>query len=87
MQKYDSTEQQDKAIVERIKNLAEKYDTTMTRITFAWHFYKGVSSAIVGATKERYLDDAVGALDIKLTAEDVAYIDEAYVPHMIVGAL
>lgn len=87
VQKYDSTEQQDKAIVERIKTLAEKYNTTMTRITFAWHFYKGVSSAIVGATKERYLDDAVGALDIKLTAEDVAYIDEAYVPHKIVGAL
>ena len=85
--KYDSTEEQDRSIAERIKNLAEKYDTTMTRITFAWHFAKGVTSPIIGATKEKYLDDAVGAFDVKLSEEDVAYIDEAYVPHKIMGAL
>ena len=59
----------------------------MTRITFAWHFAKGVASPIIGATKEKYLDDAVGALDIKLSDEDVSYIDECYIPHKIVGAL
>lgn len=85
--KYDSTEEQDKSIAERIKNLAEKYDTTMTRITFAWHFAKGVTSPIIGATKEKYLDDAVGAFEVKLSGEDISYIDEAYVPHKIMGAL
>ena len=59
----------------------------MTRITFARHFAKGVTSPIIGATKEKYLDDAVGAFDVKLSEEDIAYIDEAYVPHKIVGAL
>lgn len=85
--KYDSTEEQDKAIAARIYELAQKYGTTMTAITFAWHFYCGVTSPIVGATKEKYLDDAVAALDIKLSEDDAAYIDELYVPHKIVGAL
>lgn len=85
--KYDSTEQQDKLIASRIKTLAEKHNATMTQITFAWHFAKGIFSPIIGATKEKYLDDAVGAFDVKLTPADIAYIDEAYVPHKIVGAL
>lgn len=59
----------------------------MTAITFAWHFKKGVASPIVGATKERYLDDAVAAFGVNLTDEDEAYIDELYVPHKVVGAL
>ena len=85
--KYDSTEETDKGISARICELAEKYGTSMTRVTLAWHFAKGVASPIVGATKEKYLDDAAGAFGVKLTAEDVAYIDELYVPHHIVGAL
>lgn len=85
--KYDSTEEQDRAIAARIAELAEKYGTSMTAITFAWHFAKGVASPIIGATKEKYLDDAVRAFGVQLTAEDVAYIDEPYVPHKVVGAL
>ncbi len=85
--KYDSTEAQDKRIAERIKEVADKYGTSMTAVTFAWHFKKGVASPIVGATKEKYLDDAVKAFDLDLTDEDVAYIDELYLPHKVVGAL
>lgn len=85
--KYDSTEASDKKISERIAELAVKYGTTMSRIAFAWHFAKGVTSPIIGATKAKYLDDAVGAFDVTLTDEDIAYIDEPYVPHKIVGAL
>ena len=87
MGKYDSTEERDKLIVARINELAERYGATMTQITFAWHFAKGVASPVVGATKEKYLDDAVGALSVKLTPEDVAYIDELYSPHAVVGAI
>lgn len=87
MGKYDSTEERDKLIVARINELAERYGATMTQITFAWHFAKGVASPVVGATKEKYLDDAVGALSVKLTPEDVAYIDELYIPHAVVGAI
>ncbi len=85
--KYDSTEETDTAIAMRIRELAEKRGATMTQIAFAWHFAKGIASPIIGATKEKYLDDAVGAFAINLTVEEVAYIDEPYVPHKIMGAL
>lgn len=85
--KYDSTEQQDKAIAARIEELAKRRGVTMTQIAFAWHFAKGVSSPVIGATKEKHLDDAVGAFSVRLTPEEVAFIDEPYVPHRVVGAL
>ena len=85
--KYDGTESEDRKIVLRVAEIAEKYGTTMTRISLAWQFAKGVSSPIIGATKAKYFDDAAGSFDIKLTAEDIAYLEEPYVPHRIVGAL
>lgn len=85
--KYDSTEEQDQVIAARIRELADKYGMTMTAVTFAWHFAKGVTSPIVGATKTKYLDDAAAAFGIHLTDEDIAFIDEPYQPHRIVGAL
>ena len=84
--KYDSTEEQDKTIAARIKELADKYSATMTQVTLAWHYAKGVTSPVIGATKTKYLDDAASAFNVKLTKEDVAYIDELYIPHKITGA-
>ena len=85
--KYDGTESEDRKIVLRVAEIAEKYGKTMTQISLSWQFAKGVSSPIIGATKAKYFDDAAGAFDIKLTAEDIAYLEEPYVPHKIVGAL
>lgn len=85
--KYDGTESEDRKIVLRVAEIAEKYGTTMTRISLALQFAKGVSSPIIGATKAKYFDDAAGSFDVKLTAEDIAYLEEPYVPHRIVGAL
>lgn len=58
----------------------------MSQIAIAWHWAKGVASPIIGATKLQYFNEAVGALDLKLTHEDIAYLEEPYVPHPIVGA-
>ena len=85
--KYDDTETDDRKIVLRVEEIAEKYSKTMTQISLAWQFAKGVSSPIIGATKAKYFDDAAGSFDVKLTAEDIAYLEEPYVPHRIVGAL
>ncbi|MEG6566300.1 aldo/keto reductase [Thermoanaerobacterium saccharolyticum] len=85
--KYDSTQETDYGIVLRVNELAKKYGVTMTQISLAWHFAKGVTAPIIGATKAKYLDDAVGALNVKLTDDDIAYLEELYVPHKIVGAL
>ena len=85
--KYDLTEEQDSLIVARVAELAERYGKTMTQIALAWQFAKGVTSPIIGATKVKYLDDAVGAFDVKLTDADIAYLEEPYLPHRVVGAL
>ena len=85
--KYDSTQESDYNIVVRVNETAQKYNATMTQVALAWQFAKGVTAPIIGATKAKYFDDAVGALNVKLTAEDIAYLEEAYVPHNIVGAI
>lgn len=85
--KYDSTEEQDKAIAARIREVAERHSATMSQVAFAWHFAKGVASPIIGATKAKYLDDAVGTFGLSLSDEDIAAIDENYIPHKIVGAV
>ena len=87
MGKYDSTEVQDMHIVKRVAELAEKYHCTMPQIAIAWQWAKGVASPIIGATKTHYLDDAAGAFAITLSAEDLSYLEEPYVPHRIVGAI
>lgn len=73
--KYDTTEKEDYMIVQRVAGLADKYGYTMTQVALAWQFAKGVTSPIIGATKACYLDDAAGAFDVHLTAEDIAYLE------------
>lgn len=87
MGKYDRMEAADMQIVKRVHELAEKYQCKMSRIAIAWHWAKGVAAPIIGATKTSYLDDAAGALKVQLTQEDIAYLEEPYVPHPIVGAI
>lgn len=83
--KYDETEEQDKIIVQRVSEVAKKYNATKSQIAVSWLWSKGVTAPIVGITKEKYLYDFVGALDIKLTDEDINYLEESYIPHNIVG--
>lgn len=87
MGKYDKTEKQDMEIVSRVHELSLKYGVKMQQIALAWHWAKGVSSPIIGATKASHLEDAAKALDVKLTAEDISYLEEPYIPHRIVGAI
>lgn len=85
--KYDKNEAEDCKIVMRVKNLADKYEKTMTQIALAWQFKKGIAAPIIGATKSKYFDDAAQSLEFELTDEDAAYLEELYAPHDIVGAL
>ncbi len=85
--KYDNTREQDTQIVQRVADLSEKYGASMSQIAVAWLWAKGVTSPIIGATKPKYFDDIANAFNVKLTAEDIAYLEELYVPHKIVGAL
>ena len=80
-------EEQDIQIVKRVHELAEKYNCKMSQIALAWQWAKGVASPIIGATKPQYFDEAAEALNLHLTAEDITYLEEMYVPHPIVGAI
>ena len=85
--KYDHTFESDHKIAKRVYELSEKYNATMAQVAIAWQWSKGVSSPIIGATKAKYLDDAVEALNLNLTSADINYLEELYVPHKIVGAI
>lgn len=87
MGKYDRMEEQDLRIVERVGELAEKHEVKMQQIALAWHWAKGVASPIIGATQASHYDDAAEALKIQLTEEEIAYLEELYVPHPVVGAI
>ena len=78
--KYDATAQQDGRIIERVVELADRYGVEMTQIALAWLLTK-VESPIVGATKLHHIEGAVGSLDVHLTADDIRYLEEPYVPH------
>ncbi len=85
--KYDSTQEADYSIVLRVNEIAQRYGATMAQVALAWLLAKGVAAPIIGATKPKYFDDAAGAFNVPLTTEDIAYLEEPYVPHKIVGAL
>ncbi len=87
MGKYDKTEAQDKIIAERVNELAKKKGVAMSQISLAWLLAKGVGSPIIGANKTKYIDESVGAMSVKLSADEIVYLEEAYIPHEIVGAL
>ena len=84
--KYDATAETDKQVVERVAEIAEKHGVPRVHIALAWLLQKEpVTAPIIGATKISHLEDAVGALSVKLSPEEVAYLEEPYVPHAIVG--
>lgn len=85
--KYDAYKSNDLMIIERVNEIAQKYNVSMSEVALAWHYAKGVSAPIVGATKKHHFLQATKAIDLSLTQEDVTYLEELYKPHEIVGAL
>jgi aryl-alcohol dehydrogenase-like predicted oxidoreductase len=83
--KYDHDRQIDMPVVGRVHELAERLGVPMADVALAWHWAKGVAAPIVGCSKPSRVDDAVRALDVKLTPEDVDFLDELYQPHELVG--
>lgn len=84
--KYDSTAKQDQIIINRVAEIAKKHDVSMTEVSLAWLLTK-VDSPVVGATKQHHIDGAVKAVELNLTDEEMTYLEEAYVPHHLVGVM
>lgn len=85
--KYDQARAQDMPIIERVHGLAERLGVPMARIALAWHWAKDVTAPIVGCSKTERVDDVIEALGVKLSESDIAYLEEPYTAHELVGPL
>lgn len=85
--KYDAARENDMKIVTRVAEVAERHEVPMSRVALAWHWARGVEAPIVGCSRPERVDDAVAALDVELSAEELAFLEEPYVAHELVGPL
>ena len=79
---YSKTVDLDKPIIDRVNELANKRGVPPSQIALAWQFHKPVvTSPIIGATKPHHLEDAVAALSVKLSDDEIRFLEELYEPH------
>ena len=73
-------------VVDHVREIAQKLGCTPAQIALAWMLHKPwITAPIIGATKMPHLEQAVGALEIQLSPEDIAYLEEPYQPHPVLG--
>ena len=84
--KYDGTAAQDRLIIDRVAELAERRGVSMTEISLAWLLTK-VTAPVVGATKLSHIEGAVKAVDRVLSQGEISYLEELYIPHRLVGVM
>ena len=83
---YARTEEADKKVVDRLGQVAEQRGIPRAQIALAWLFTRpAVTAPIVGASKPHHLPDAVAALSIQLAPEEIAALEEPYIPHPVLG--
>ena len=83
---YGKTEESDKEVVDSLQKIAVSRGVPMAQIALAWLLSKpGVTSPIVGATKPHHLEDAVAALELKLTPAEIEALEAPYIPHPTLG--
>ena len=84
--KYDKYQDADAGIIERVRELAENKNVSMTEVSLAWLLSK-VDAPIMGVTKKSNIDGAVKAMELELTQADMVYLEELYVPHTLSGVM
>jgi aryl-alcohol dehydrogenase (NADP+) len=78
--------EEDRAVVDRVAEIAERRGVSRAQVALAWLLAQpGITSPIVGATKPHHLDDAIAALEVRLTPEEIVRLEEPYRPHPISG--
>ena len=85
-QKYDAAENQDRGIINRVAELAQTHGVTMTEIALSWLLTK-VTAPVVGTTKVSHVEGAAKATELILAKEEIAYLEELYTPHELVGVM
>ena len=72
-------------VLDTVTSLAKEKDVTPAQIALAWLLSKGVTAPIIGATSEEHVEEAAGAVEIKLGADDMKRLEAAYKPHPVIG--
>lgn len=86
--KYGASADIDAPILARVGDVSERLGIPRSHVALAWLLQKPqVAAPIIGPTTVAHIDDAIGAIDVTLPAEDIKYLEELYVPHKVVGAL
>jgi aryl-alcohol dehydrogenase-like predicted oxidoreductase len=79
-------QEENRIIIQRVSDVAEKRGLPMAQVALAWMLSKpGITSPIIGATKPHHLEDAVAALSVQLTPDEIHLLEEAYQPHPVTG--
>src|SRR5882724_774709 len=83
---YGGMIESDQKVIDRVRTIAKTHEVPPAQIALAWILHKpGITAPILGASKPHHIDDALAALKIKLTPEEIAALEEPYVPHPIAG--
>jgi 1-deoxyxylulose-5-phosphate synthase len=83
---YTKTLEADRAVIERVAEVAKKRGVPRAQVALAWVLQKPeVASPIIGASKPQHLDDAVASLSLRLTPEEIVMLEEPYIPHPLAG--
>jgi aryl-alcohol dehydrogenase-like predicted oxidoreductase len=83
---YASTVEADRLVVGRVAEVAANRDVPRAQVALAWVLQKDpVTAPIIGATKMSHLEDAISALSIILSPEEVTFLEEPYLPHLVLG--
>ena len=86
--KYDHSKDIDIPIIKRVKEIADKMKISMTLVALAWLYTKPlVVAPLLGFTKISQLEEAVKVFKVKLSEEDIKYLEELYTPHPTIGAM
>jgi aryl-alcohol dehydrogenase-like predicted oxidoreductase len=83
---YGSVTEADRAIVEKVSEIAGRHGVTMAQVALAWVLQKSeVTAPIIGATRHEHLSDALAALELKLTPAEVSELEAPYLPRPVAG--
>lgn len=83
---YAHTEEADRKVLDRVGDVAEKRGISRAQVALAWLLSRpGVAAPIIGATKPHHLEDAAAALSVQLTPDEIASLEELYIPHPVTG--
>ena len=83
---YSALREADRRVIDRVGEVASQRGVPRAQVALAWVLHKpAVSAPIVGATKPHHLDDAAAALSLKLAPEEIAMLEEQYIPHPVSG--